>query len=137
MARTKRSTSLANTACSLTENRRKSISPCPSLENLGSIKKTRKTTRRRQPSKRLKKASKKSPVRYLTYKSGSNGKRHRIRLFLENEILSFRHKVKKIELETPEEDFDCQSDEELVNTTVLQKYRELKRAANRLFDLQL
>ena len=137
MARIKRSTSLANTACSITENPRKSISPCPSLENLGSIRKKRVTVKKRKPSKRLQKVLKKAPKRYLTYKSGSNGRRHRIRLFRENEIFSFRRKVKKIEIETPEEDFDCQSDEELVNSTVLQKFRELKRAANRLFDLQL
>ena len=86
-------------------------------------------TQRSQPiNKRLKKTKKsQAAVKVLAFKSDHRPKKtYKFKVYKETQVLSMNRKLKNKLIETPEADFDCPSDDELIQDIIKQKRRELQ-----------
>ena len=62
---------------------------------------------------------------FLCFKSETKRKSYKIGVFNERDVLKFSKKIAEKMLQRPDEDFDCMSDDELIQTELAKKQREL------------
>ena len=134
MKRQTRATSIAATAHSLTNTTTKDLSRLPSLnfDTFTFSPKLKRISKNRQNPKPEYKQGNIVPIEVLEFKSARRRKKHRFSVFNEAEVLKMKKKLEGLLVETPEADFDCPSDDELIADTVKQKCKELKSALGKL-----
>ena len=78
-------------------------------------------------NKRAKKLTKcKSELQVLEFRSERRVKRvFKIRVYQEDRVLQMPQELEDRLMQTPDDDFDCQSDEELIQEVIERKHREL------------
>ncbi len=134
MKRQIRSISIAETAYSQDETTSKCVSRLPSMtfDSFTSSPKAKKISKRNKTSRCFTKAKILAPIEVLEFKSPHRRKKFKLDVFLETQKLKMNKKLAQKLLETPEADFDCQSDDDLITSTIKTKSAELKKALNKL-----
>ena len=133
MKRRNRVTSVAATASSSKDIATSELSRLPSM-NFDLLTPSPQIKKIHKPKRGLKIPCEKyklSPIEILEFKSAYRRKKFKLKVFNEADKLIMNKRLQKKLKNTPETDFDCPSDDELIAETVARKSNELRAALNK------
>ena len=134
MKKLTRAASMANTAFSCTETTTKELSRLPSMcfDSVLSSPKSRRITKGRKFPKKRAAGLETGLLEVLEFKSGNFKKKYKLNVFFESDVLTIKKKFATKLVNTPGADFDCQSEDDLIEDTIKQKLKELRAGLNKI-----